>query len=157
MNAIVKMPHPGGRPRIYDREALLEAFEAYIETTDIPIVVEFTTQAGITRDLIYSWPEFSSLLKRCVQKKEAALERAMLNNKVNTVGAIFALKQLGWSDRVEQTNKDERMSPEDMCAHLETLGTNLEKLLIRTRAKVNATVDGEIVAPPAALPKPGRR
>jgi hypothetical protein len=57
MNPVVKLPHPGGRPRIYDREALLEAFEAYIETTDIPIVVEFTTQAGITRDLIYSWPE----------------------------------------------------------------------------------------------------
>jgi hypothetical protein len=41
--------------------------------------------------------------------------------------------------------------------HLEELGTNLEKLLIRTRAKVNAaTVDGEIVEPPAAVPKPGR-
>jgi hypothetical protein len=40
---------------------------------------------------------------------------------------------------------------------LEALGRNLEKLLIRTKARVNgATVDGEILEPPAALPKPGR-
>jgi hypothetical protein len=57
----------------------------------------------------------------------------MLNNQVNTVGAIFALKQLGWSDRLEQTNRDAGMSPEDMCAHLETLGRNLEALLARKK------------------------
>jgi hypothetical protein len=157
MNAALKMPHPGGRPREYDREALAREFEAYIEVTNIPIVAEFAAERGLYKDLLYKWPEFFTLIKTCTTKKEAALERAMLRNEVSTVGAIFSLKQLGWSDRLEQTNKDERMSPEDMCAHLETLGTNLERLLIRTKAKVNATVDGEIVAPPMALPKPGRR
>jgi hypothetical protein len=41
----------------------------------------------------------------------------MLRNEVSTAGAIFSLKQLGWSDRLEQTNKDAKMPPEDMQAH----------------------------------------
>jgi len=40
----------------------------------------------------------------------------------------------------------------NVVAHLEELAGNLEPLL-RRRAKT--TVDGEVVAPPAALPKPG--
>lgn len=45
MNAVEKMPHPGGRPHEYDREALAAEFETYIEATDIPNVAEFAYPA----------------------------------------------------------------------------------------------------------------
>jgi len=44
----------------------------------------------------------------------------------------------------------------NVVAHLEELARNLEPLMRRREAKLNATVEGEVVAPPAALPKPGR-
>jgi hypothetical protein len=33
------------------------------------------SQRGVPRFLLYDWPEFSTLLKNCTDKKEAALER----------------------------------------------------------------------------------
>ena len=92
---------PAGRPREYDREALAVEFEKYISETEIPIVAEFSAKHWITKDLVYDWPEFSSLIKSCTFKKEAALERQMLKNKINVTAAIFSLKQLGWSDKQE--------------------------------------------------------
>jgi hypothetical protein len=60
----------------------------------------------------------------------------MLNNEINTVGAIFSLKQLGWTDRTEQTHKSEMMKPADMRTHPEQLGSNLEALLVRKKAQL---------------------
>jgi hypothetical protein len=136
MSALVKMPHPGGRPRQYDRDALAREFEFYIEATEIPIVAEFAAQRGLSKQLVYEWPEFFDLIKRCTTKKEAALERAMLNHEVCTVGAIFSLKQLGWTDRTEQTHKDGRMSREEVEADLERLAHNMEALLVRKRDEI---------------------
>ena len=34
-------------------------------------------------------------------KKEANLEKGLLGNVLNPTGAVFSLKQLGWSDRQE--------------------------------------------------------
>jgi hypothetical protein len=60
----------------------------------------------------------------------------MLNNEINTVGAIFSLKQLGWTDRTEQTNKDAKVSRERVEADLERLAHNLEALLVRKKAEL---------------------
>jgi hypothetical protein len=138
MSAVVKIPHPGGRPREYDRGALAREFESCIEATEIPIVAEFASQRGVPRFLLYDWPEFSTLLKNCTDKKEAALERKALAGEINVVMAIFSLKQQGWSDRVEQTHKSELMKPADMNAHLEQLGQSLEALLRRRKAVIDA-------------------
>jgi hypothetical protein len=95
---------PGGRPRKYKESQVAEiakAFERYIDEQDIPIIVEFCYLNRIERETIYDYDEFSTLRKRCIAKKEAALERGMLTNTINTTGAIFSLKQLGWSDRRE--------------------------------------------------------
>jgi len=154
MNAVARLEQPlaaqaakGGRPRKYDRAALLEGFRAYIETTEIPIIVEWTSQHGITRNLVYDWEEFAEALELCTNKKEASLERLMLRNEINTVGAIFALKQLGWSDKLEQTNKSERQRPEDVVAHLEHLANNLEPLMRRRQAAIDAQAQAEATAP----------
>ena len=92
----------GGRPRnLSDDEVfdLVDRFEDYISTTDIPIIAEFAYKTGIARQSLYDYPEFSTLTKAAIDKKEAQLERLALGGKVNTTMAIFSLKQLGWRDK----------------------------------------------------------
>lgn len=98
---------PRGRPRKYtpnQYESLAKAFEEYIEDERnvIPIVAEFCSKQKIIKQTLYDHPEyFSTLLKRCIEKKEARLERLCLQNKINPSMAIFSLKQLGWTDKQE--------------------------------------------------------
>ncbi len=94
---------PAGRPREWDRAELLEKLTQYIDTTDIPIVSEFAYQNGLHRQQLYDMEELSDALKACTTKKEAALESKALKGDVNVTMAIFSLKQLGWTDRTEQT------------------------------------------------------
>src|SRR4029077_1943393 len=96
---------PAGRPREYDREAILTAFEKYVTETDIPIIAEFAAQQGFGKHVLHDFEEFSNLLKKCTAKKEGALEREALAGKVNCSMAIFSLKQLGWTDRQETTHR----------------------------------------------------
>jgi hypothetical protein len=44
-------------------------------------------------------------------KKEANLEIMSIYNQINTRQAIFSLKQLGWSDRAEQTHRGDAFAP----------------------------------------------
>lgn len=93
---------PAGRPRKYNKkqvDKLLQKFEIYIETTDIPILSEFAYLNDIARTELYDYKEFSTLKERCLQKKEAQLEKLGLTNAVNPTMAIFSLKQLGWKDK----------------------------------------------------------
>ena len=92
---------PAGRPREYDRDKIAKALAKYIEANEIPILAEFAYQHKITRELMYDWPELSTLIKLCVTKKESALERKALSGDCNVTMAIFSLKQLGWSDKQE--------------------------------------------------------
>lgn len=104
------MPVPG-RPRKYDRKQLLTEFSQYIEDNDIPILAEFAYQHDLDKQILYEWEEFFYLVKRCVQKKETALERLALKQRVNVTMAIFSLKQLGWSDKQETTHKGDAAHP----------------------------------------------
>ena len=96
-----------GRPAKYTPEqlgAIAKKFKAYIddEKNVIPIIVEFCYKNNISRDTLYDHPdEFSTLLKKCIARKEAQLEKLCLLNKVNASMAIFSLKQLGWRDKQE--------------------------------------------------------
>ena len=111
---------PVGRPRKYNEEQvndLIDKFTEYINNTDIPIIVDFCSKNGILRDELYYYPEFSTLIKACVEKKEAALEMKALDGSINTTMAIFSLKQIGWSDKriQEITGKDgEPLNPKQM-------------------------------------------
>ncbi len=100
-----------GRPRNLSNERIEEVqdkFEQYINETPVPIIAEFAYLNDISRDSLYDYPEFSTLIKKCVNKKEAQLERGALQNSLNTTMAIFSLKQLGWRDKQEHeiTGKD---------------------------------------------------
>lgn len=94
-----------GRPREWDRGDLLSKLTEYVDFTDIPIVAEFAYQNDINRQDLYAMVELSDALKRCIAKKESALERKALSGDVNCSMAIFSLKQLGWKDTHEQTHK----------------------------------------------------
>jgi hypothetical protein len=100
-----------GRPARSDRPELLARFEAYIDTHDIPAIAEFSYQNDVSRQQLYDWPEFADALEKARNKKEANLEIMALYNQINTRVAIFALKQLGWSDRSEQTLKGDKTAP----------------------------------------------
>lgn len=91
-----------GRPPTYtdsDIAELVDKFRKYIDETDVPIIVEFCYQNEIDKTLIYDKPEFATLRKKCVMKKEAALERGALTGVLEKTTAIFSLKQLGWKDK----------------------------------------------------------
>lgn len=87
----------------------MERFSKYIEDTDIPIIAEFAYQHDVTRQSLYDYDAFSTLLKKAIAKKEAQLERLALMGQVDKTMAIFSLKQLGWSDRqqVEHSGSDD--------------------------------------------------
>jgi len=98
--------HAGGRPPIYTQDFLDDLavkFEKYIEETELPIIAEFSYKNNIDRNVLYDNDEFSALLKKCIAKKEAQLERNTIGGKYNPAMAIFSLKQIGWTDKKEIT------------------------------------------------------
>lgn len=106
---------PAGRPKLYKPEDYLDALAEYIETTPIPIIAEFAYLHNMGKASMYDMgeesEEFSTLLKKCISKKEAALERSGLNGDTNPAMTIFSLKQLGWTDRQENTLKGDQTAP----------------------------------------------
>lgn len=105
------MARPVGRPRKYSAKQIKEIsqkLEEYIETAEIPIVAEFAYKNNILREALYDYPEFSTLLKKLIAKKETVLEKGMLSGDLVPSAAIFSLKQVGWSDKqqTEITGKD---------------------------------------------------
>jgi hypothetical protein len=88
---------------MYDKEfvkQLRERFKEYIDNKEIPIIAEFAYKNEVPRKTLYDLDGFSPLLKKCRDKKEAALESKALKGGVNVTMAIFSLKQLGWRDKV---------------------------------------------------------
>ena len=112
---------PAGRPRIFSKKKVKEIcqkLEEYIESEEIPIIAEFAYKNDVPRQSLYDYPEFSTLLKKLIDKKECQLERLALKRKVNSVVAIFSLKQLGWRD----VPKDQ----DDTAAKLDKLVSAIE-------------------------------
>jgi len=96
-----------GRPKKLkkkDIKLITEQFWEYVQNTEIPIVSEFAYTHKVSRDDLYNYSEFYTVLKACTTKKESQLERLGLIGGINTPMAIFSLKQLGWSDKQETTH-----------------------------------------------------
>ena len=90
-----------------DMPELVQKFADYIDETDIPIIAEFAYKTDVPRTWLYDRQEFSALLKKCIDKKEAALERGTLKGELNPAMAIFSLKQMGWKDKQELEHSGE--------------------------------------------------
>jgi hypothetical protein len=92
------MARPRSRTQTQD-EQLFDRFKKYIDNTTLPIIAEFAYMNEIDRNYLYDNAIFSTLLKRCIAKKEANLEKGALTGKLNPSMAIFSLKQIGWKDK----------------------------------------------------------
>lgn len=88
---------------------LVEKFAQYIDENPIPIIAEFAYMNDLSRQTMYDRKEFSTLIKKCVSKKEANLERGTLMGDYVPSMAIFSLKQLGWKDKQELDIKHEEV------------------------------------------------
>ena len=98
-----------GRPRNYTNEEVKDIFnrlEKYINETDIPIIAEFAYLNDIPRTTFYDYDEFSTLIKKLIDKKESQLEKMGLYGEVEKTMAIFSLKQLGWRDKPKDDEDD---------------------------------------------------
>lgn len=101
-----------GRPVTWTEEKLDDLANRcikYTEETEIPILAEFCYENGILREQIYELAKKSDILsyaiKSIMNKKQTQLEKKALNGEINTTMAVFSLKQMGWSDKVEQKNE----------------------------------------------------
>lgn len=97
--------HPGGAPVTKWTPEFIEFIRLklldYIDTTDIPIFMEFCYLNDVNYTQMYEFTELTETIKKCRMKKESQLERKGLLGEVNTSMAIFSLKQLGWKDQQE--------------------------------------------------------
>jgi hypothetical protein len=102
------MPHPGGRPRIIETpdefERLTDEYLEHCKKTGEPIgIVGLTLYLGfVDKTSLYEYqqrPEFAHSVRRARSLVEASYEQRLDRDKPQ--GAIFALKNFGWSDRRE--------------------------------------------------------
>ena len=102
---------PVGRPPRMSTKALVAAAYEYMETAGVPNVTEFALQMGYERQYLYERAEIekekgkpllSDTIKKISQLKEVQLEKLAIIGACPAPFAIFALKQLGWTDKVEQ-------------------------------------------------------
>lgn len=84
------------------RLAIRKKLEDYVRKTAVPSVADFAYQNGVPRAQLYRWDELEDTMDLLKSKREANLEKQLLGDDAKkATGAIFALKQLGWSDRNE--------------------------------------------------------
>lgn len=106
---------PGGRPRIYKSVKLLEDncnayFEQCKDEGIRPTITGLALHLGFAdKTTLYEYrdrPEFSYPIKKSLLLIENSLEQKLENQAVT--GIIFALKNMGWKDKVETgfTDKD---------------------------------------------------
>ena len=93
-----------GRPRIYESvEELEQKCEEYFELTDKPAVTGLALFLGFAdKSTLYEYrdrPEFSFPIKKALTTIEMYHETGLTDN--NVTGRIFALKNMGWSDKVQ--------------------------------------------------------
>lgn len=105
------MARPTGRTEKY--ENIAEMLEQYVDEAEIPVLAEFAYKNNLTREYLYTLSKTDQRLfnaiKKCTTKKEAVLEIGTLMGKYEKTMAIFSLKQLGWSDHVEQEHDNSKV------------------------------------------------
>jgi len=102
---------PGGRPRHFDTaEELEKRIDEFFLTQERLTITGLAYFLGFeSRQSIYDYEkegEFSYLIKKARLRVEQYYEENLFSNNVS--GSIFALKNMGWSDRVE-TNQNVKL------------------------------------------------
>jgi hypothetical protein len=116
-----------GRPPIYenveDMLPILETWENDVLSGLVkPSVTGLTLTLGFAdKSTLYDYskkPEFSHPIKRALTIVEMGYEEALRES--NAAGSIFALKNMGWSDKsaVDVTTQGEKVIPESLNFHI---------------------------------------
>jgi len=124
------MKDKGGRPRLYDNaEALQREVDAYFDNeVKAPTITGLALWLGFeSRQSFYDYEkegEFSYTIKKARLRIEERYEQRLHGN--SPAGAIFALKNFGWTDRqeIDHTTKGEKIGLDD-----EQLEAKLDKAL----------------------------
>ena len=100
-----------GRPPLYkDPEEMQAKIEEYFFDCDIPTITGLCLHLGFeSRQSFYDYqekPNFTYTIKKARLMIENEYEKGWLNSKTPTFH-IFALKNLGWSDKMEVDQKTE--------------------------------------------------
>lgn len=101
-----------GKPKKYETPELLEeaiagylavckAEERPVTFTGMALHLGFSDRASLYR--YEKDPAYSDVVKRARALVERAYEERLWSNRGQVAGAIFALKNYGWSDRMEVT------------------------------------------------------
>ena len=97
--------HSGGRPSLFkSAEDLKDAIDAYfLDKDQIHTITGLALHLGFSdRQSLYDYqerPEFSCIIKKARLRIENVYEQRLLSN--SPTGSIFALKNMGWKDKVE--------------------------------------------------------
>jgi hypothetical protein len=105
-----------GRPLIWKTpEELQEKVDQYFDSTNRWTLAGLAVFLGIDRQTLYNYSkrdQYFDIIKSARDKVESIYEeRAIYEN--NPTGVIFALKNMGWTDRMAQdhTTKGEKIVP----------------------------------------------
>jgi hypothetical protein len=102
------------RPRIYNdenelQEEIIKYFEQTTETKERPTVTGLALFLGFaSKQSLYDYEKnerFSYPIKRALTMIECELEKRLENQSVS--GIIFALKNMGWTDKVQTEHSGE--------------------------------------------------
>lgn len=106
-----------GRPPKYkDPQELWDKAMEYFDSVSKPTITRLCLHLGFdSRQSFYDYqaiPEFSYTIKRLRTMIEAEYEDLVTDKDYATPGVIFALKNLGWSDKqeVDHTTKGESIN-----------------------------------------------
>ena len=132
------IPGHGGAPMKYDPETFKTKIDEYFifikdenekrkvckDKIKPPTMSGICVFLGISRDTWSEYakkPEFSETIKKTRTIVENFVEEGLLNGSVNTIGAIFNLKNnFGWVDKIDISTNDtaEQMTPEEIMKRL---------------------------------------
>lgn len=98
------------RPLIFKTpEELQSKIDEYIKTEERPTLAGLAYHLGINRQTLYNYkerPEFLDIIKSATDYIESQYEQRLIYG-TNPTGLIFALKNMGWSDKKEVEQKTE--------------------------------------------------
>lgn len=106
-NIETKPKHAGGRPRKYKTvEDLQAAIDRYFTEEDKTTVCGLALYLGFNSrqsfaDYCEYGDEFSDTIKKAKFRIECNYEKYLFGDDKKPTGAIFALKNMGWSDKQE--------------------------------------------------------
>ena len=106
--------HPGGRPLLFKTASeLQEKVDNYFVTQKKWTLAGLAEHLNIDRKTLYNYKDrdqFFHIIKKATEKVERIYEEKLIWENSPT-GVIFALKNMGWSDKTEMdvTSKGEQI------------------------------------------------